>query len=221
MATTSTSQGTEAAPRPSQSPQDAARDGVIAELAALSLDVRTQVIVSVPAAEGVWAISHPGVAAEDYADGCRLGSDGGQYPTDFICTAEYGEVLLLATGTGEIVRAYPFPGVPPEILIVTEDAVFCGRQGAGPLPDSMVCRIDRSSLDATVHVFPGTIDSIVAQPCYYPPGNWTISDASLEVLAVQSGADGLWVEGSTGWALLDPISLEIVEQGTAGPGESD
>jgi hypothetical protein len=72
--------------------------------------------------------------------------------------------------------------VPPEVLVVGEEAVYCGRNSEGLLPDSMVCRIDRRTLQAAVRVFPGVSDLIVAQPCYHPPDGWTIADRPLEVL---------------------------------------
>jgi hypothetical protein len=196
----------------SQIPQDALRDGVIPELAALSREIRVDPIASVDTEEGVWVISRPSPDIEPYTEGCRLGADEGRYPTDFICTTEYGEVLLLDPVSGLIERAYPLPGIPPEVLIVGDEAVYCGRNGEGLLPDSMVCRIDRRTLQAVVRVFPGVPDSIVAQPCYYPPENWTIADRPLEVLDLQVSPDGLWAQDETGRIGLDPVSLEILEE---------
>lgn len=204
---------------PSQAPEDAQRDGVIADLAALPMSIRVSVVDDSQAAEGLWAISVPlPDVIEPHTEGCRLGSDEGVYPTDFICTAEYGELVLLETSEGPIVRAVPLPGIPPEILLVSEDAVYCGRSGEGRMPDSMICRVDRSSGEVLVTVFPGVIDSIVDQPCYYPPENWVVAESPLEVLEMTLDSNGLWVREEGGWALLDPITLAVQDTGLPAPG---
>jgi hypothetical protein len=212
IATTTTGGGDPA----SQSPDDAARDGVIAELAALPLPLRAEVVDSSETDEGIWALSRPAPGIEPYTDDCRLGADSGRYPTDFICTTEYGEVLLLDSDSGAILRAYPFPGVPPELIVVTETAVYCARNGEGMLPDSMVCRIDRVTLEPTVMVFPGSIDSVVAQPCFYPPDHWSTTQEPLTVSSLHVDADGVWVEGVGGAGRLDPVTLEPVGSDTMG-----
>ena len=205
---------TTTAPVPSQSPVDAARDGVVAEVAALPFDVRVQVLAAVAVEEGVWVISRPTPAADDFAEGCRIGPETGKYPTEFICTIEYGEVLLLDESQSQIVRAYPLPGVPPELIMVGSEAVHCGRNGELPLPDSMMCRIDRATLAAIVRVYPPGLDSVIVQPCFYPPDNWLVDDEMLEVLELGGGDGALHVRAADGsWTRLDPVTLEVTERG--------
>jgi hypothetical protein len=199
----------------SQSPDDARRDGVIAELAGLPLSLRVEIVESTDTDEGTWVLSRPAPGIEPHTSDCRLGADTGRYPTDFICTTEYGEVLLLDTVDGPIIRAYPLPGVPPEFMVLTEDALYCGRNGEGMLPDSMVCRIDRSSLSATVRIFPGEVDSVVAQPCFYPPSSWSISDSPLAITRLGIDERGLWVDETDGSTRLDPLTLDVLEGASA------
>lgn len=206
---------------PSQSPTDAARDGVIAEVAALPMEVRVEAIASLRAEEGIWVITRPTEEAAADVEGCRLGDPLGQYPQEVICTTEYGEVLLLdETGT-QILRAFPLPAVPAEMLQITDDAVFCGRTGEGMLPDSMMCRIDRGSLEATVRVFPDQSSSVVVQPCYYPLPGWSVAPVYLEIEEVLIDAQGVWTRAGSGeWTQLTLETLEIVEAGLSRPGVS-
>jgi hypothetical protein len=195
---------------PSQSPEDAARDGVVPAVAVLPFSVRVDVIEAVPAAEGVWAISRLTAAASELAEGCRLGPEEGKYPTDFICTIEYGELLLLDATQSAILRAYPLPGVPAELIEVGTDAVYCGRNGVLPLPDSMVCRVDRATLEGAVRVYPPGIDSVIVQPCFYPPNTWTLDAEPLEVLEIRAGEASVAVRAADGsWTTLDPATLRI------------
>lgn len=196
--TTSTSGGSA-----SQTPGDALRDGVLPALAELPYEVRVGPIESIETAEGTWIVSRPPEAIDAYTKECRLGAEIGRYPTDFICTTEYGELLLVRDGV--IVRAYPFPGAPPEFLIVTDDTVYCARGSEPRLPDTMVCRIDRASLEALVRVFPGEIDSVVTQPCFYPPERWSVHDRPLAVNMLQVDDQGLRVSDSV---VLDAATLE-------------
>jgi hypothetical protein len=210
--------GGEAGAGPSQSPADAARDGVVAELALLPLETRMEVVASVTTPDGVWVISRPTAAAEALSEECRFGPIEGKYPTDFICTTEYGELLLLDDAMSEIRRAYPLAGIPPTYLEVTDGAVYCGRDGEGMLPDSMVCRIDRQTLAAMVRVFPSEY-SVVDQPCFYPPATWTVDGDYVDVAAFEARPDGVWAQQATGdWVRLDPITLAVDGTGLAGPG---
>lgn len=195
---------------PSQSPGDAARDGVVAAVAALPMAQRMVVQASLATPEGVWVASRIADSAQQPGQGCRLGPEEGQTPTDWICISEYGEVLLLDSSRTRILRAYPLAGVPPQILRLTDDAVYCARPGdGGLLPDSMVCRIDRQSLTATIRVFPGQPDSVVVQPCFYPPPAWRIDGSYLDVTDLAADAAGLRVRNTDGtWATLDPLTLE-------------
>jgi hypothetical protein len=141
---------------PSQSPEDAARDGVIPELAALPLHVRTVIPASVVVPEGEWAISEPSQVVLDLADdSCHFGDLSGTPHVDSICAGEYAEVVLLDT-EGQIARAYPMGGVKPSWIHVTDDAVYGGRVGDGGLPDSTLFRIDRATLELRGLVFPST-----------------------------------------------------------------
>lgn len=206
---------------PSQPTADATRDGVVAAVAALPMDLRVEILAEIPTEEGVWAITKLAPAVDDLADGCRLGSPDGKYPEDFICTFEYGEVLLLDDTRSTILRAYPLPGVPAEHLAVTDDAVFCGRNGVLPMPDSMVCRIDRATLAGTVKVYQPGLDSVVVQPCFYPPANWTVVEEPLEMLELVATSDGVFARaaGET-WTMLDSASLLVIERGARSPGNS-
>lgn len=117
---------------PSQTPTDAARDGVDPGLAAAPLDIRSVWSVVVESEQGRWVLSRPGPEAQ-------------------AALVEYGEVLLLDE-RGGIVRAYPMPGVPPKWIHVTQDAVYAGAIGDGGLPTSSVVQIARQTLQAEVIV---------------------------------------------------------------------
>lgn len=195
---------------PSQSPTDAARDGVVSAVAALPLTQRMVVQASAEASEGVWVLSRVAPSAEQPGQGCRLGPEEGQTPTDWICTTEYGEVLLLDSSRTRILRAYPLAGVPPQFLRLTDDALYCGRPGdGGLLPDSMVCRIDRQTFAPTIRIFPGQPDSVVVQPCFYPPATWVIDDEFLAVTDLAADASGVQARNPDGsWRTLDSLTLE-------------
>ena len=73
----------------------------------------------------------------------------------------------------------------------------------------MVCRIDRQTLAPTIRIFPGQPDSVVVQPCFYPPPAWAIDEEFLAVtdlLADQSGVRARNADGS--WTALDPLTLK-------------
>lgn len=202
---------TEAGAIPSQTPSDAERDGVIPELAAIPVAMRVDVQLAIPAEEGLWVVSRPHPDIIDLAPGCRLGNPKGVHGIDNICVAEYGEVLLMDAEGQRILRAYPLPGLPPQLLEITDDAVFCARQGDGALPASMVCRIDRSTLEWTAHVYPWIDDSGFGENREVP-ANWVVEDpvdaAYFEHL--KSGADRVTVSGWGGTLVLDPETLETL-----------
>lgn len=77
----------------------------------------------------------------------------------------------------KIIRAYPLPSFPARHLIVDDDTVYCGRQGDGGLLDSMLCRIDRDTLEWKARIFPwkDEYDTPGLIPDFYVPDNWTIS----------------------------------------------
>lgn len=201
---------------PSQSPDEAARDGVVPEVAALPMEVRVEIIEAVTAKEGTWAITRLAPAADAFADGCRIGTETGKYPTDFICTFEYGEVLLLDPDDGRILRALPLPGVPAEFLAVSDDTVYCGRNGEVPMPDTMICRIDRTTGAANVTIYQPGLDSLVVQPCFYPPETWSVIEEPLGMAALIVTGRGLAVvEPDGSRVLLDPVTLHILERGAS------
>ncbi len=77
---------------PSQSAADAARDGVVAEIAALPPSIRIVGVASADAPEGRWIASELDVTAVG-PDGCDV--RGGLDIGGLVCAGEYGEVVLL------------------------------------------------------------------------------------------------------------------------------
>jgi len=197
---------------PSQSRADAERDGVVSALAELPVSLRVDPVTTMQADGGLWVLSRPQGETAELAPGCGLGDPDGLYGRDIICVSEYGEVLLMDPSGERILRAYPLPGLPPSLLLVTEDAVFCGRWGDGALPDSMLCRVDRNTLEWSVRVFPGHQDSAFSDVTdRHIPANWTIDDpiedSYIEEMELTDA--GLTVNGSGGSRLVDPITLEL------------
>ena len=183
----------------SQSAADARAYGIEAAVAALPIGVRVHQLdpafwpvatsqASTP--EGLWLVSFA-YGSPDYDDAAHPG-----------LLTEYGELLLLTPDRTRILRAYPFRDVPPQWLLVTQDAIYCGRQGDGGVPNSMVCRVDRSTGALVVVVFPGpsefaTEDYFVtdtAQALAGRPGSWRLNDSSPAAIfshVPQLTADGL------------------------------
>jgi hypothetical protein len=143
---------------PSQSPEEAGRDGIIPEIAALPFPRRVDAEIEVPAGEGDWILSRLTrvVTEATYKNGCRLGDPNGVYPVEVVCSDEYGELLLVVDG--EIVKAYPMPGAPPSWIHIADDFVYGGHTGDGGLPNSTLVRIDRETLEATIVVIPSSMD---------------------------------------------------------------
>lgn len=165
-------------PGPSQSPTDAARDGVVPAVAALPYAQRVSIVRSISTEEGRWILSRPRALE---APDCVLGDAGGTYGRDFVCTADYGE-LLLVRDDDVIVRAYPMPGHPPQEMAVTADAVYCSRQGDGALPTSMLCRVDRRTLALHGRLFPmDTREQLMAGVDPPPAGEWVVDPPSDRV----------------------------------------
>jgi hypothetical protein len=203
---------------PSQSEADAARDQIVPALAALPADVRINQKeedlgpTRVDTAEGGWIISQPWAGRPAPTVPC-LGDPGGTYGLETVCIDEYAEILLLDSRSGDILRAYPFPGLGPLSLQATDDSIYCIRQGDGGLPDSMLCRIDLATLDATVRVFPSALDSgFSLKPDRWVPASWTIDDPTDLVLweHLDISADGITISGSSGSATVDPDTLELL-----------
>lgn len=211
---------------PSQTEADAVRDQVVSALAALPFDVRVHQVdeafgpTRVDTNEGTWIISQPLVDSADLTDGCILGDPGGIYGLERVCAYEYAEILLLAHGTGQIIRAYPFPGLAPRSLQATAEALYCIRQGDGGLPDSMLCRIDLATFDATVRVFPSALDSAFPPFDGWMPSSWVVDAPTDMVLWENLDAtdSGITITGSSGIATVDPDTLTILtlDESTSG-----
>jgi len=140
---------------------------------------------------------------------------------------EYGELLLVTPDRSRILRAYPFRDVPPQWLLVTPRAVYCGRQGDGGVPNSMVCRVDRPTGALTVVVFPSPDDFATNAPPISGglsaprafagrPGSWRLAGSLTSALLQQVPrltANGLLfvpdpnAPGGGRSLLLDPVTL--------------
>ena len=208
----------------SQSAGDARVYGIDQAIAALPIGVRVVQLnpaewpvgttqASTP--EGLWLVSFP------YA---FEGVDLVAHPQ----LTEYGELLLMTPDRSRILSAYPFRDVPPQWLLMTPQAVYCGRQGDGGLPNSMVCRVDRSTGALTVVVFPSPDDFATDAPpvpgglsapraLAGRPGSWRLA-GSLTSAFLQEvprlTANGLLfaadpnVPGGGKSLLLDPVTLK-------------
>ena len=209
---------------PSQSPQDAARDGVVGEVAALPFELRVEdPWLRIVTDEGVWVVSRLSREVAELAEGCALGDTGPDavYGRDVICDVEYGEVLLLNSDETQILRAFPFPGSPPQELAVSDEAVYCTRQGDGALSHSMLCRIDRANSARTVRLFTPDADALTSWlPVEQLFGDWSVDTSAADATfgeLITAGAHLL----ALGWdgqvtpvdpdtlALLDPDDLDI------------
>jgi META domain len=185
---------------PSQSSGDAARDRVAPNVASMAFGRRVRRIepvvdgasVRAEVREGVWMIS-----ASRYEPLPR-------------------EILLLSRDEGTIIRAFPLDPTPPQWLLVTDRAVYCGREGDGAIPDSMLCRIDRRTGELLVHVFrcDASCDGLRPEDIEDRAGRWTFSvrpahaaftHARLEgdrlVVSNANGSQTLRVDAAT----LEPI----------------
>ena len=187
---------------PSQTEQDARRDSVPPAVAALSFADRVDIIRREPDQEGIWAISRmpgpPGV----------LGDSSGRYGVDWIQRAEYGELLLLDASGTKILRALPLPGVPPQEFRIYDNSVYCSREGDGVLPDSMICRMDRTGSDHLVRVFSGD------GPDRSTPmerSGWQRQAAPVHGVfsEVVACPEGLCVSGSAGQVPFHPLTLAV------------
>jgi hypothetical protein len=188
---------------PSQTPEEAARDGVIPALAALPFNVRVDPLTSFVVDEGTWVVSEI-AASYQPTDGCTLGPPEGKELIERICIYEYSEVLLLDK-EGSIERAYPMPASPLSWAHLTPQFVYAGRIGDGALPDSTIIRIDRETLAATVVVLP----SLDPDPTgiEWPPG-WVV--ASADQLAAYPNLVGFGPE-MTGTTVTTWIGLVVVD----------
>lgn len=197
------------ASEPSQSPDEAFRDGIVPALARLPVVQRVSIVVKESTPEGVWAISEIPEATTPHGR-CVVGDRDGRYGTDFICSAEYREILLIAPDLSQIIRAYPLPSQPARLLLVTDEAVYCARQGDGGLPDSMLCRIDRETLEIAGRIFPHSEDSVYGPPdgSAVPHGDWSIAPISqVAVMATLEFNGSIVTTGQDGSATYDPVTL--------------
>lgn len=207
---------TQAHQTPSQPRDEAARDGVDAEIAALPFDARVDLVdrlhlEPVETPEGVWALSRMPPMPD-----CPLSDVGpaAEYP----CGPEYGEVLLLDHDRTRILRAFPMPEVVPQHLLVTDDAVYCTHQADGGLPLSAVCRVDRDTYASTVRVFPRS-EAGGYIPVQADLSGWDIGPTVDSVVFTQVAADGgtLTVSGPDGELRLAADTLELLgDEGASG-----
>lgn len=203
----------------SQTPADAARDGVPEVIAALSPHerIRAGQPNSAPPViqteEGTWVVSSPRMdEIENVSNGCILGEMSGQYGIDYVCLSDYVEILLLEHGSNRILRAFPFADIGPASLLLTEAAIYCIRQGGGGSPDSMLCRIDRQSFARLVRVFPFSEDSVFTTGEDLPwARGWVIDEPRQLVLWQEwKSADGsIVISGHSGSAQVDTDSLAL------------
>jgi hypothetical protein len=200
-----------AVPGPSQTAEEAARDGVVPAVAALTFTARVGILATAVTPEGVWAVSRMPLDSGDPSTG-SVGK-GGSYGKGFVNASEYGEVLLLDRNRSRILRAFPLPGLPPQRLLVTPSAVFCERQGDGGLPDSMLCRVDRTTYAWKARIFPSQLDSGFnpAPPDRYVPPNWSIGRpvAGAMFQTLRSDGSSLVVTGDAASGRVDPVTLEV------------
>ena len=199
----------------SQSPQDAARDGVVPALAALPVSERLDAGAAVDTAEGRWVFSTPDQIPAEAAPSCALGDPLGTRWRDFLCIDEYGEILLMNADGTRIIRAFPLPYAHTTTqLVVTDKAVYCSSQGDGAYPDSLLCRIDRSTLTMVVRVFPYQIESAFTppqSPDLYAPATWVLDHPTKDAMFYNLAVSGGHIQISEGGnrADVDPQTLQL------------
>lgn len=140
-----------------------------------------------------------------------MGDPDGVWGEDFVCSSEYGEVLLV-DDEGAIVRSYPMPGATPTWITATRDAVYAGRTGDGGLPDSTIVRIDRATLEAEVLVFPAEAGTLGVT---FP--NWSLAaDPAVigELVRVSGPDDAIDPDRTltTSWVGITSIDLPAIEE---------
>jgi len=207
----------------SQSAHDAVRDGVVPVLAALPLSERLDASAAVDTAEGRWVFSTPDQIPAEAAPNCALGNPLGTRWRDFLCLDEYGEILLMNADGTRIIRAFPLPFAHTTThLVATDKAVYCASQGDGGLPDSLLCRIDRTTLTMLVRVFPWQMDSAFVppqRPDLYAPATWVLDqppkDAMFYNLAVSTGH--IQISDGGNRADVDPQTLQLSNVHTSTP----
>lgn len=186
----------------SQSAADARRDRTVPAVAALPLAERATTTHWFDTPEGTWALST--MPERPAGTDCVIGDPEGTYGVDHVCSTDYGEVLLVDR-SGSIVRAYPMPGEAPDWIFATEEAVYAGRVGEGDRPESTIARIDRTSLESEVLVFPAD-DGVLGVD--WP--NWSIAPDGTDVAdLVRVGDDsGTLVDSTIGVTSIDLPAVE-------------
>ncbi|MBC8363902.1 MAG: hypothetical protein H8E59_02745 [Actinobacteria bacterium] len=168
---------------PSQTAEEAARDGVVPELAVYPYGVRVRSLLEVETDEGTWVLAdlHAGGGLPQV-----VGDDGGTWPRDYVSRYDYGE-LLLTDGAGRILKAWPMPDLGPSWILLTDDRVYVGReQGACGLA-SAILRIDRATLETYRVAFSRSGD---LHP-YVLPG-WHVADSE----AMEAHLPNFWQPGT-------------------------
>jgi hypothetical protein len=203
---------------PSQTGDEASRDGVAPGVAQLPFAWRVGAIAVQRAPEGRWVLSRPS-AAPPRADADSSPASG-TYGRDYVDPTRYGEVLLIDATANRILRAYPLPDVPPTALVLSDAAVYCGRAGDAELPDSVLCRIDRTDLSWRVRVFPPAERLARGPwpglgPSGYVPPHWSAAPAPPPAdLGMLRYRDGRLLAGADGHTVaVDPDTLDIADAG--------
>lgn len=137
---------------PSQTSDEARRDGVVAGLADITLERRLDVRLYEAAPEGVWVLSETEIHTM-IPGTCDPEDEGCAYGQDYIYGGSYGELLLMDPTGREIVRAYPMPEIVPGWMYIDDGYVYTGRIGDGAVPQNSLIRIDRDSLEMTALIF--------------------------------------------------------------------
>lgn len=158
---------------PSQTPEDVRRDGVMPAVAQLPFRVRVGVVQATQTAGERWVVARL-TADEGVTRTTRLG-DRGIEGRDYVEVGEYGEILRLDAAGTRIVRAYPFPRMAPQRLLVTADAVYCLHQGDRGLRESVICRIDRATGQLRARAFPWLVQPREPPDGPAVPGSWAIN----------------------------------------------
>ena len=137
--------------RPSQSPEDAARDQVVAGLAELPMAKRVGVRFYEATPEGVWVLNVTEIY-ETIPGPCDDTDPDCVYGREFIFGGSYAELLLMDSTGREILKAYPMPNIVPDWMYVDEGYVYTGRIGDGAVPQNSLIRVDRASraMDALI-----------------------------------------------------------------------
>jgi hypothetical protein len=196
---------------PSQSPEDAAAQGVPAKVAALPIADRLDLRGSVQAPEGVYV--HSSLPPDTIqALGLNEPLSGGAFPT------EYRELLLLDPDTLAITRAWPVAGLyfyePPTVLDAPNVVVMAGvRDGANPWSGVVVIDRDtserrgwaqiRDEAESWPEAQPLNNDWVTVVPAGDPFPLPTLG--AVDNLLLDDAGDGVFT-------LHDHVTLEVVDE---------